>query len=416
MIDSVFAQAGYELVGQVSIPDRQVYVDVRRIAGISSAYRERDWLRWTTSNSLALAGHEPPEITMAADMLRSAADPAGMAEQKARLDALITSIFAWLDTSTDTTVHLNMRATHSVVMESGQEPVVVPRTYSRVTFSVVGDHGGAGKKSVCRAEPLPSVDDPALSYAYTRAVAQANRLANGADASGWGGDLVLGPHAAATFVHEIVGHLLEADNAASGVLGAHGDQVCSVPLTVIDRGDRSGAWGDLVVDDEGVTSSAVTLLRDGAVAGLLTDRRTAERTGTQANGHGRRASYTDRPLPRLSCLTVTPGVTHPDALVAAVGDGLYVDEFSYGYVNVRTGATRLIVREGRAIHDGSVTGQTYNRGELRFDARAGLAALTGIGDNAEAFPALCAKRGQVLPVLNGGVSLLLDGSPLRRPN
>src|SRR5258706_6506692 len=119
-------------------------------------------------------------------------------------------------------------------------------------------------------------------------------------------DVVLSPSASAVFWHEAVGHPLEAEGAdrASVLARLQGALVGPPRFELLDDPTRVDLPGAYLVDDEGVAARATALVKDGRVAGLLTDRRTA---GAESNGHGRASDYRRPPRPRMSNLVGPPG-------------------------------------------------------------------------------------------------------------
>lgn len=433
MATSVFAQVGVEFVGSVHADGQSSSLEVRPVGGLSlkCSPGSRNWLDGAPEAVIGLRllpASRPyldlqPGASRIVDAVVDALHGSKAATQDVpagveRLRSLTQLVATWFAADgTPGRAYLTWRNVTNVMTDLDDRVVTVDREESRVTFSIPVDGQDPqkvlGKASVCRADGFPPAQDTgSVRGAYDKACAQACRLRGGGDASRRRANIVLGPRAAATVAHEVVGHLLEADNATARVLGKLGDRVTSAPLSVSDCGNEAGSWGSLVTDDEGTRSERVTLMSDGVIAGHLTDRATAAEAGQKSNGHARRASYADQPLPRISRLEVASGAHAVGSLLAQAGDGLYIDEFSYGYVDPNTGRTRLLVREAHTLAAGNLTDEVFNRGEFRVDAVSVLGAIDGIGDDPNWYPSICLKRRQEVSVLDRGVTLLLDGARL----
>jgi predicted Zn-dependent protease len=131
-------------------------------------------------------------------------------------------------------------------------------------------------------------------------------------------------------------------------------------------------------DYEGVPKQRVSLIADGAGAGVVYDVRTAARDGRESTGHGLPAPGTFGPFP--SHLTMAAGDTPKADLARGITRGLWVTRFNY--VNVvksdRAVLTGLTKDGTFLIEDGEVTRPVKN---LRFtesvlDAWSGLGALS----------------------------------------
>jgi len=249
------------------------------------------------------------------------------------------------------------------------------------------------------------VAQAAIDRARLQAVAQA--MPAGAMpvvvAGGWGG----------VWLHEAVGHLLEADALFAGTTpfaGRFGERVAPEGFTLIDDTGLAEGRGTMPFDDEGTPAGRTLLVEDGVLRGFLTDRRRAEACGLPPTGNGRRQDFRHAPLPRMSNLVMLPGTVDPDDLVADVRDGLYVQTVGRGTVYPGQNRFSFEVVGGFRIEQGRLTTPVAG---VRIEGRpaAVLAGLTGIGNDLHVDPArgLCDKAGQVLPVSISTPTVLLQG-------
>ncbi len=220
-------------------------------------------------------------------------------------------------------------------------------------------------------------------------------------ASGWGG----------VWLHEAIGHLLEADLALAGQAPpVHGQRLGTDGVTLHDDAQRPNGRGTNPFDDEGQPAQTTVLVEDGYLRGLLTDRRTAQRYARRGTGNGRRQDYRHPPLPRMTNLVLTPGPHDPDELVRDVPDGLYICQIGRGRIAPDRTTYSFDVLEGYRIEAGRITFPVTG---LRVQGRCqdALQALVGVANDfkLETARGLCSKHGQVVPVSVGMPTVLLHG-------
>ncbi len=136
--------------------------------------------------------------------------------------------------------------------------------------------------------------------------------------------VILGQEAAAAFIHEVVGHCLEADVAYSQKpLLAVGMRVAVSELTVYDDPTLPGGYGGYFFDDEGVRARRKALIEGGEVVGLLHTRETAMDYGVEPTGNGRGVFTPPKAL--MSTLYVKPGSWKFSEVLEETKKGFFVD-------------------------------------------------------------------------------------------
>ncbi len=215
-------------------------------------------------------------------------------------------------------------------------------------------------------------------------------------------EVVLGPGWPGVLLHEAVGHGLEADfnrKKTSAFAGLIGQQVASPKVTVVDNGTMPNRRGSLNVDDEGVPTQENVLIENGILKGYLTDKMSARLMGTQSTGSGRRESYQQITMPRMTNTYMLAGDDMPEDIIRSVKRGLFAVNFGGGQVDITNGKFVFSASEAYLIEDGVVTrpvkGATLvgNGPEaLKYVSMVGndLALDEGIGT--------CGKAGQSVPV------------------
>lgn len=211
---------------------------------------------------------------------------------------------------------------------------------------------------------------------------------------------VMAGEAGGTMVHEACGHGLEADlvqRELSVYAGKKDQQVASELITVIDDATMPDQYGSYSFDDEGVASRPVTMIKDGILTDLLYDRLTASKEGREPNGHGRRQSYQDKPIPRMANTYIASGKTDPEKIIRETKDGMLVKKMGGGQVNTTTGDFVFDVAEGYLIENGEI-GPLVRGATLAGNGPEVLRIVDMVGRDLGYAIGTCGKDGQGVPV------------------
>jgi TldD protein len=224
--------------------------------------------------------------------------------------------------------------------------------------------------------------------------------------------VVLGPGWPGILLHEAIGHGLEGDfnrKGTSAFAGRLGQQVASDLVTVVDDGTLPNRRGSLNVDDEGTPTSRTTLIERGVLRGYMQDKLNARLMGMRPTGNGRRESYANPPMPRMTNTFMLAGEDDPLDIIRSVRRGLYAVSFGGGQVDITSGKFVFSASEAYLIEDGHVTAPVKGAtligngpDALTRVSRVGrdLALDEGIGT--------CGKEGQSVPVGVGLPTIRLD--------
>ncbi|MBI3549090.1 MAG: TldD/PmbA family protein [Elusimicrobia bacterium] len=220
--------------------------------------------------------------------------------------------------------------------------------------------------------------------------------------------VVLSSAAGGTFVHEAIGHSLEADHVQEGTSphyrGTLGKIVAPEFLTIIDDPTLPFARGSYAVDDEGVAATPVPVVQNGVHCGYLYDRVTAIKDGLASNAHGRRESYHHKPIPRMSNLYIASGKDDPDVIVKELARGLFVTRMGGGQVDTATGEFVFEVEEGFFVEDGRVRHMVRDANLLGVGPEV-LKSIDRLGSDLGWAIGTCGKEGQGVPVSDGQPTL-----------
>jgi TldD protein len=219
--------------------------------------------------------------------------------------------------------------------------------------------------------------------------------------------VVLSSEAGGTMIHEAIGHGLEADLAQQGLSvysGKVGEKVASPLITVVDDPTLPQKRGSYAFDDEGVPSRRTLLVEKGILKAYLYDRLTALKDGVKSTGNGRRQSYQDKPIPRMSNTMILPGDMKPEEIIRSVEKGLFVKKMGGGQVNTVNGDFVFEVSEGYLIEKGCV-GQPVRGAILTGNGPQILKEIDRVGDDLGFGIGTCGKDGQGVPVADAQPTL-----------
>jgi len=221
--------------------------------------------------------------------------------------------------------------------------------------------------------------------------------------NGWGG----------VMVHECFGHSMEGDTIRKRTsirAGQLGSQVAARGVTIVDSGLVPWSRGSFRIDDEGTPAQRTVLVEDGILVGYLWDRLNAALTGNRPTGNGRRSSYRDYPLCRMTNTWIEPGPHSPDALVSDVRRGLYCKKLGGGSVNPADGNFSFQVTEAWQIEDGRLTHPVRNA-TLTGNGNDAMLRIDGVGSDLaiDGTTGSCGKDGQWKPVGVGQPTVRFTG-------
>jgi TldD protein len=226
-------------------------------------------------------------------------------------------------------------------------------------------------------------------------------------------NVVLGPGWPGILLHEAIGHGLEGDfnrKGTSAFAGLLGSRVAAPGVTVVDDGTIDGRRGSLSIDDEGTPSSRTVLIEDGILKGYMQDRQNARLMGVAPTGNGRRQSYANSVMPRMTNTYMLGGDKDPGEILASVDRGIYAKNFGGGQVDITSGKFVFSCTEAYLIENGRL-GAPIKGATLIGSGPEALTRVKMIGNDMklDTGVGVCGKNGQSVPVGVGQPTLRLDG-------
>ncbi|WP_049621789.1 metalloprotease TldD [Frateuria defendens] len=245
------------------------------------------------------------------------------------------------------------------------------------------------------------------------AVRQALVNLDAVDAPAGSMTVVLAPGWPGVLLHEAVGHGLEGDfnrKGSSAFAGRLGQRVAAPGVTVVDDGTLPGRRGSLSIDDEGTPSECTVLIEDGILRGYMQDKLNARLMGMAPTGNGRRESFAQLPMPRMTNTYMRAGERDPQEIIRSVKKGLYAVNFGGGQVDITNGKFVFSASEAYLIEDGRITAPVKGA-TLIGNGPEVLNRVSMIGNDLEldAGIGVCGKDGQSVPVGVGQPTLRIDG-------
>ena len=209
---------------------------------------------------------------------------------------------------------------------------------------------------------------------------------------GWGG----------VMVHECFGHSMEGDTIRKQTsirARQMGQTVASKGVTIVDSGVVPHSRGSFRVDDEGTPAQRTVLVDDGVLTGYLWDLLNARLTGNRPTGNGRRSSYRDVPICRMTNTYIEAGPHPPADLIADVKRGLYCKSLGGGSVNPADGNFSFQVTEAYRIENGRLTDPVRNA-TLTGNGNDAMLKIDAVANDLEidGSTGSCGKDGQWKPV------------------
>jgi TldD protein len=224
--------------------------------------------------------------------------------------------------------------------------------------------------------------------------------------------VVLGPGWPGVLLHEAIGHGLEGDfnrKKVSAFSHSMGKQVAASGITIVDDGTLPNLRGSISIDDEGTPSGYNVLIEDGILKGYMQDHMNAKLMGVKPTGNGRRESYKEVIMPRMTNTYMLPGKHTPEEIISSVKKGLYAVNFGGGQVDITSGKFVFSSSEAYLIESGKIT-QPVKGATLIGDGPTVLKKVSMIGNDLKLDPGVgtCSKGGQSIPVGVGQPTLKVD--------
>ncbi len=218
-------------------------------------------------------------------------------------------------------------------------------------------------------------------------------------------EVVMSPGESGILLHEAIGHAFEADfnRKKTSIFSDKLDKkVAEDFITIVDDGTLPSDRGSLNFDDEGNPTENTVIVNRGILTSYLHDRISSGYYKVKPTGNGRRQSFRNIPVPRMRSTRMENGPHKPEEIIASVKNGIYVNSFSNGQVNIGAGDFTFFVKAGYIIENGKLTMPIKDINIIGNGPQA-LADIVMAADDAKLADGTwtCGKAGQSVPVTMG---------------
>ncbi|MDP9073814.1 MAG: TldD/PmbA family protein [Actinomycetota bacterium] len=191
----------------------------------------------------------------------------------------------------------------------------------------------------------------------------------------------------------VLGSTLSAEAALRGrsLFSEQLGEVVAPPIfTVTDDPTDRDAYGAAPHDGEGVTCRRALLIEDGVLRGLLHDSYTARRMGVSSTASAVRAGFKGTPGVGCRALRLRPGQQSQSAIIAGVGDGVFIRSVTGFHSGVdRVSGGFSVGAEGRMIRSGELA-EPVCEFTIASNLPGMLRQVTAIGSETEWLPGVAA--------------------------
>ena len=219
--------------------------------------------------------------------------------------------------------------------------------------------------------------------------------------------VILDQELAGVFIHEAVGHAVEADHVLEGnsiLSGKIGEQIAS-PLITVNDDPSLHEYGYYPFDDEGAESRRTTLIQNGVLKSFIHSRETAGKLGGESRNS--RAQGYARPVIRMSNTFIAPNGMKFDEMLSELKDGIYLKGSRGGQVNPGEGVFQFNAERGFIVKNGEFA-TSLRDVSLSGNTLEILNNVTAVGNDLELNSGRCGKAGQLVPVSDGAPHVLVN--------
>jgi TldD protein len=218
-------------------------------------------------------------------------------------------------------------------------------------------------------------------------------------------EVVMSSGESGILLHEAIGHAFEADfnrKKTSIFSDKMGKKIAEGFVNIYDDGTLMSERGSINFDDEGNPTERTYMVKDGNLNSYLHDRISANFYKVKPTGNGRREDFRNIPIPRMRSTVMENGPHKKEEIIASVKNGIYVDSFSNGEVNIGAGDFTFFVKSGNLIENGKLTRPIKDINIIGNGPQA-LADIVMAADDSKLSSGVwtCGKDGQGAPVSMG---------------
>lgn len=219
-------------------------------------------------------------------------------------------------------------------------------------------------------------------------------------------DCIFSPPVTGLLAHESFGHGVEMDQFVKDRAKAReflGKKVAAEIVSLSDDPTVNGMRGSYPFDDEGMLSAPTRIIDRGIFVSPITDLMSSTYLGRPRTPNGRTQAWDRKVYARMSNTFIERGDTDPNAMIAGMEDGLYLDGFRNGIEDPQGWGIQFTTRVAREIKKGKFTGKVYTPITVSGYVPEILGNVTQVGSDFAIEPGSCGKGfKEFVPVGSGG--------------
>ena len=173
-------------------------------------------------------------------------------------------------------------------------------------------------------------------------------------------EIITSPEVSGLIAHEAFGHGVEMDmfvkNRALGQAYI-GKRVGSELVTMHEGALCAEDVASYAFDDEGTPAGDVIEIEDGILKTGICDALSALRLGVQPTGNGKRENFEHKAYTRMTNTIFDSGTDTLEEMIASVKHGYLLEGVESGMEDPKHWGIQCIVKSGREIRDGKLTGR-----------------------------------------------------------
>jgi TldD protein len=262
-----------------------------------------------------------------------------------------------------------------------------------------------GSERIGASAGFEFLNDPEAAAA--KAGEKAIRLLSAKEAPSGRFTVVLNPLLTGVFIHEALGHAVEADHVIQGdsiLENRIGETIASELVTVYDDPTIEGSFGFYDYDSEGTPSQKTELIKNGVLSGYLHSRETSSTLNMKNTGNARAQSFDHLPVVRMSNTFLEPRKFTFEELIEDIDYGVFLVGSKGGEVDPAKGVFQFSAEEGILIEGGKLT-TTIKDVALSGETMKILRDIDAVGRDFDSHIGFCGKDGQAVPVGDGGAHI-----------
>lgn len=204
--------------------------------------------------------------------------------------------------------------------------------------------------------------------------------------------VVLEPRVTATLLGIIAG-TLDGEAVLKGrslFADRLGEEVAAPLLTLVDDPTDPDAYGATSHDAEGLATRRNVLVEGGVLRRFLYNTYSGRRAGAASTASAVRAGYKSGPGTGARALSLLPGTTSPEQVLASVGTGLLVQSISGVHSGVNPVSGDFSVGAEGVLIEGGALGRPVRELTIASTLQRMLAQVVAVGDDLERLPSSAA--------------------------